>query len=323
MASSKGQTAHQPTTPSKPRSGARRKQLNRERTVPEAPHRCLREETKGSMPNCFYGGRAQMLREFAKKWINGTTLHYYFFNRNSDGSDGNWVGSNSQKAIIRRAILDWQDIGMGVKFQEVTNREEAEIRIGFAQKEDSWSLVGRDAIDLAENPDERTMNFSAGLTKKSGSKRALAEIGRALGFGHYGMDCSPSEDWSSAVSMAQQVYPPMKRFVEKELAPFDSVRIGVGPGQQRDFRIRPQLSRNYKIEVKGQSDVVLVLFEDVGGLDLFEEMDRELEFVAGDDDSGENRSTSINTRLYRDREYVLRARLIFSGIHHGPTILLW
>ena len=266
--------------------------------------------------------RTRMRQQYAKKWVNGTVLHYYFFNRNSDGPGGLWAGSASQKAIIRRAFCEWKDMGMGLEFREVSNREEAEFRIGFSETEESWSFVGRDAIDIAHDPDERTMNFGANLTTKAGRNRALDEIGRALGFSQSGEDIASSLDWELATAVTQRVYPPLSRFVETELVPLKSMPLQISAGEQTDVRIRPQLSRAYTIQIIGQSDVVMVLFEDVGGLDLFEEMDRELEYVAGDDDSGGDRSALLITRLCRDREYVLRVRLLYSKARNGTAILL-
>ncbi|MBT5050044.1 MAG: hypothetical protein HOM58_16195 [Rhodospirillaceae bacterium] len=270
----------------------------------------------------FHPTRASLNQAYEKKWINGTTLHFYFFNRNSDGPDGGWTGSAAQTACVRRAIAHWMDTGIGLEFQEVSNREEAEIRIGFWNAEETWSFMGRDAIDIAGDPNERTMNFSVGLTTKSGWNKTLAEIGRALGFSLADQEHARPLDWDKITEIAQHVYPPMKSLVETELKPLESMALGVSPGEQRDVRIRPPLSRHYTIQIVGQSDVVMVLFEDVGGLGLFEEMDRELEFVAGDDNSGENRPACIGARLYRDREYVLRIRLHYSSFRNGTAILL-
>ena len=63
------------------------------------------------------------------------------------------------------------------------------------------------------------------------------------------------------------------------LEPFQSAALNLGPGQLFNVEIVPDASRTYTVGTSGATDVVLVLFEDVGG---------ELQYLAGDDDSGED-----------------------------------
>jgi hypothetical protein len=77
-------------------------------------------------------------------------------------------------------------------------------------------------------------------------------------------------------------------------------------GDQVDFAIKPTESRNYTIETKGASDAVLVLFEDING---------EPRYLAGDDDSGEERNASLKYKLFAGRDYIARVRLA----HPGPS----
>jgi hypothetical protein len=87
---------------------------------------------------------------------------------------------------------------------------------------------------------------------------------------------------------------------------FQPAVVELASGQQADFAIKPTASRKYTIETKGASDAVLVLFEDVNG---------EPRYLAGDDDSGEERSASISHKLFAGRDYIARVRLA----HPGPT----
>lgn len=262
--------------------------------------------------------RLRHVRKNEKIWVNGTILHYYFFQRNDDGRNGEWAGSSAQKSVVRKAFRFWKDLGMGLEFQEVANREEAEIRIGFDGEEQSWSYVGRDAIDIAKDPDERTINFGQDITSDDGAALARQAVGFVIGF----TDIDPRNP-ESALDSVHECYPPLTSAIESELKPYQSRRLRLAPGQQENFRIRPQFTRNYKIQTFGQSDAVLVLFEDIDGLTLYDELTGELEYLCGDDDSGEDRNACITTRLYRDREYVLRLRLCYSGRTHGTALLLW
>lgn len=123
--------------------------------------------------------RLSLIRMNEKKWANGTVLHYYFFD------NAQWGGAADQKQAVRDAFAEWKGLGIGLEFEEVPAREEAEIRIGFAPG-GSWSYVGRDAIDHppAADPDQRTMNFGWDLTTPYGRDTALHEIGHSLGFPH-------------------------------------------------------------------------------------------------------------------------------------------
>jgi len=123
-------------------------------------------------------GREFLIRYIEKKWVNNTVLHYYFFS-----SPASWRANDNQKQAVRNAFKEWKQLGLGLQFVEVKKPEDAEIRIGF-QRGGSWSYVGRDAIDLVSNINERTMNFGWDLTTPYGRDTALHEIGHALGFPH-------------------------------------------------------------------------------------------------------------------------------------------
>lgn len=122
--------------------------------------------------------RERLIRPIMKKWVNGTTLRYYFFN------SGLYAGAGAQKDIVRQGFEVWRVAGIGIPFQETTNIEEAEIRIGFLQGDGAWSYVGRDVIDIPRQY-ERTMNFGWDLTQdRRGVDTPVHEIGHTLGFKH-------------------------------------------------------------------------------------------------------------------------------------------
>lgn len=151
--------------------------------------------------------RERLIRYLDKKWVNGTVLHYYFFDRDTDGrqvrfSDGSsrfvpWKGADAQVQAVMNAFDTWRGLGIGVRFARVTRREEAELRIAFEEHDGSWSNVGRDNVDLAHlaNPNERTMNFGWDLTTEYGRDTALHEIGHALGFPHEHQNPNAGIEW--------------------------------------------------------------------------------------------------------------------------------
>jgi len=83
------------------------------------------------------------------------------------------------------------------------------------------------------------------------------------------------KQWSS------QMDPPLPAVAaQPTLQPFQSAVAELASGSADGFAIKPTSSRKYTIETKGASDALLLLFEDI---------ERCAAYVAGDDDSGEER----------------------------------
>jgi hypothetical protein len=108
-------------------------------------------------------------------------------------------------------------------------------------------------------------------------------------------------------------YPGLSGTMPK-LAPFTSTPVSLAPGQQVDYAVTPAATRTYTISTFGESDTVLGLFEDVNG---------ELRFVDGDDDSGEDRNAKIRVKLFKDRNYVVRLRCYYSNQSALTSVMYW
>ena len=110
-----------------------------------------------------------MIILIAKKWVNATNLTYYFQD-----------GTAAEKEKVRQGFNTWKNVGIGLTFEELTNRNDAIIRIGFVDGDGSWSYVGRDCWNIPKN--QLTMNFGWDITNDLDT--ILHEIGHAMGFPH-------------------------------------------------------------------------------------------------------------------------------------------
>lgn len=108
-------------------------------------------------------------------------------------------------------------------------------------------------------------------------------------------------------------YPPLDSDLPR-LTAFSSVPLHLKPTQQADYRIEPTESRTYSVGTFGDSDAVLVLFEEVEG---------ELRYRSGDDASGQDRNTLVRAKLFRGRKYVVRVRLNYSEGPGDIALMLW
>lgn len=338
--------------------------------------------------------RERLIILLGNKWVSGTVLRYYFFDRDTDGqkvllSDGTtewrtWVGAEEQKAVVRRGFETWEEVGIGMTFQEVFDREEAEIRIGFMQKDGAWSWLGREILE--HGPNERTMNFGWDLTRPRELDTAIHEIGHTLGFPHehqnpkagiewdeeavYAALAEPPNSWdrqktywniirklalsdvegsvwdpdsimhypfkrgmikrperysnglqpagglsAKDKSWVKSLYPPItEEAAEEELKPSLSVPLKLSAGEQRNFIIIPQETRQYEFQTFGTSDSVMILFEEDNG---------ELRYRTGDDDSGQDANAYFRIKLIKGHKYILRIRLYYSVRPGETAIMMW
>lgn len=123
--------------------------------------------------------RARLIRQTANRWLNGTTLRYWFFD-----SPAKLTAPKKELDVVRAAFKSWKALGIGLDFLEVKKQADADIRVAFQQDDGSWSYLGTDIRTRRSDP--RTMNFGWSLTDDplEGMDTAIHEIGHTLGFPH-------------------------------------------------------------------------------------------------------------------------------------------
>ncbi len=175
--------------------------------------------------------RTSLILVSGPKWVNGTVLHYYFFDQATDGEnvtlqDGtlqwrSWATSPAEEEVVRRAFKSWKDLGIGLEFQEMSSRAEAEVRIGFMRDDGAWSYVGREVLNYG--PNSRTMNFGWDLTRSARElDTAIHEIGHTLGFPHEHQNPNSGIVWNEeAVYADLAAYP---NFWKRDKTNFNIIR---------------------------------------------------------------------------------------------------
>ncbi|MFJ8463555.1 beta-glucuronidase AbsR1 [Streptomyces swartbergensis] len=139
--------------------------------------------------------------------------------------------------------------------------------------------------------------------------------GLALEPEQYRAGLTPPGTLSAAYKeFALRWYPPAPPSGPATLVPFRSVPLGLGPGGQADFVVDPPETRTYTLGTFGDSDAVVVVFE---------ERDGETRYLAGEDDGGTPHNATISARLVKGRRYFVRVGL-YSARGSGETaVMCW
>ncbi|WP_210569508.1 M12 family metallopeptidase [Streptomyces sp. GESEQ-4] len=109
-------------------------------------------------------------------------------------------------------------------------------------------------------------------------------------------------------------YPPADVLQSPELQPFRSAPLRLAPGEQADFTIEPPETREYSVGTFGDSDTVVVVFE---------ERDGEPRYLAGQDDGGTPHNAAIKVRLVKGRRYFVRVRLHSTWGSGDTAVMCW
>lgn len=117
------------------------------------------------------------------------------------------------------------------------------------------------------------------------------------------------------IAWAKHFYPPVDQRDELPMLKLmESSTFNLQPSEQKDFAFYPSYTRTYNIGTFGQMDTVMVLFEEVDG---------ELKYRDGDDDSGKDYNAMIRMKLIEGHRYVIRLRLYFKFQTGDSAIMVW
>ncbi len=113
---------------------------------------------------------------------------------------------------------------------------------------------------------------------------------------------------------AKHFYPAIVPNTELVLVPFNAIPLQLEMGEPATFRVVPDESREYSFQTFGDADTVISLFEFNGG---------RFDFLATDNDGGENFNAKIRMRLIKGREYRLALRLSFLSTGSQTAVMMW
>jgi hypothetical protein len=117
------------------------------------------------------------------------------------------------------------------------------------------------------------------------------------------------------IAWVRSIYPPIQVVDTKVLEVAKSKIITIEAGQQADYFIEPDETRNYIISTFGVMDTLMVLFEANGTGDPIR--------LATDDDSGDFRNAKIAAKLVKGKRYIVSMRLYYNGAAGKTAIMYW
>ncbi len=92
------------------------------------------------------------------------------------------------------------------------------------------------------------------------------------------------------------------------------VPLSLSPGEQKDFLFIPEETRTYDMATDGESDTVMVLFEEKNG---------QRTQLAANDDSATDVNAHIQQELTKGNRYVLSIRLYYEWVKGDTTVKVW
>jgi Matrixin len=332
-------------------------------------------------PADFNLDRMRSIIVIDKMWVSGTVLHYCFLNQPSK-----FKGTEEQKKVVRDGFNMWKNLGLGVKFEEVLNPDDAQVRISFLADDGFWSYVGRDILneEYTKQSEGRTMNFDQYLMRQPRPIDVTThEIGHTLGLPHEHQNpnsgikwnedavyewASRTQGWDKAKTdwniinkikpdevrgsnwdpnsimhyafepgliiepkkyqkgltpagglsewdtvWVKTYYPIIDQEDYEELTIETPIHLSLRPKEQKDFLFVPKETRTYEMGTEGESDTVMVLFE---------ENNKKRKQLIANDDSAEDFNSHISFELTKGKRYVLSIRL-YSEWEGSTTVKVW
>jgi hypothetical protein len=167
-------------------------------------HYCtMREPAPRSFAPSVSLSRQSAIVTINQKWVNGTTLHYAFFE--NEARFAHLAATEAFKKVFRDGVKAWTELGIGLKFEEVKSRADAELRIAFQKNDGHWSYIGKDVLN--QGVDDATLN----LDPTAGNfnwETAAHEIGHSMGLPHEHQNPKAGIVWNDEAVYAALAKPP-------------------------------------------------------------------------------------------------------------------
>ena len=167
-------------------------------------HYCsMREREPRKFDASVAAGRTRAIIVNDRKWVNGTTLRYAFF-ENQPGF-AHLSGTEAKKKVFRDGVKAWTDLGIGLKFEEVQKRADAQLRIAFQDNDGHWSYIGRDVLGQGVNAATMNLDPTAG---NFDWETAAHELGHSMGLPHEHQNPKAGIVWDEEAVYAALALPP-------------------------------------------------------------------------------------------------------------------
>ncbi len=116
------------------------------------------------------------------------------------------------------------------------------------------------------------------------------------------------------IAQVRKFYPPQGAHLV-QLIEQKTEELAIESGEQIDFSFEPDQDKQYNIHLLGKVDAVLVLFE--------KQSDSSLKYLSADDNSATEKDALLKLKLFKDKTYQLKLRVMYRNPTEKTSIIIY